>query len=62
MGYAKTALLLAAMTALFLIAGYVMNWKSGDTDRLGFCGGHQCFCLLEFRPNGVANAWRAGGR
>jgi heat shock protein HtpX len=47
MGYVKTAILLAAMTALFMGFGLLLGRTGGGADRLCHCGGHECLCLLE---------------
>jgi heat shock protein HtpX len=49
MGYTKTAILMAAMTALFMGVGYLLGGGAGVRAGAGRCRGDECLCLLEFR-------------
>ena len=59
MNIMRTAVLLAALTALFLIVGAALGGRGGMMIALVFGHRHECFCVLEFRPHGAVGCRRA---
>ena len=62
MNYMKTAMLLAALTALFVALGGLVGGKSGMVIAFVIALGHERVQLLEGRHDGAAHVRRAGGR
>ena len=60
MRFARTALLLAGMTALFLAIGYAVAGTGGMIVALGG-GGDEYVRLLEFRPSGAVHVRSQAG-
>ena len=61
MNFARTALLLAAMTALFLAVGYLIAGESGALIAFFIALAHERLGILELGQDGAAHAPGAAG-
>ena len=62
MNFLRTAMLLAALTAIFMGVGFLIGGSGGMVDRLPDRRGDQPLRLLERRPAGAVDAARPRGR
>jgi hypothetical protein len=61
-GYMRTGLLLAAMTGLFLAAGFLIGGQQGMVIAFAIAGAMKPVRLLERGQAGAADVWRRAGR
>ena len=62
MNMMRTAVLIAALTALFMGVGYLVGGVGRHDDRLRDRRRHECLQLLERRQDGAVDVWRPRGR